>query len=91
MELDAADIAVEILAPGVAISVLLTAIKQAVPAIPVKVLPLASIFFGVVYAVAVAINGDVVESNPVAVGLLGITVGAEASALQAWLRPQKST
>ena len=81
-ELQAVDVLVEVLAPGVAVGVLVAAVKSAVPALPSRTLPLISIGIGLLYAIAVAFSSElVIDRSPLAIVLLGITVGAEASGI----------
>ena len=88
----AADVAVEIVAPGVAIAMLVALVKGALPVIPGRVLPLMALVMGVAYAVGAATYYDnIVEANPVAVVLLAITVAAEASGIQSWMRSNATT
>tara|TARA_Y100000310_G_scaffold168390_1_gene168454 strand:+ start:824 stop:1135 length:312 start_codon:yes stop_codon:yes gene_type:complete len=87
--METVDIAVEVLAPGVAVAVLVAAVKTAVPGLQNRVLPLLAIVLGLAYAVtAEATAGLASVSDPTAVILLGISVGAEASGLQGWIRSQ---
>ena len=88
-ELGASDLAVEVLAPGVAIGFVVAVIKTALPNLESRFYPALALAGGLLYAVGAALTSDlVVGDSPVAVLLMGVSVGAEASGLQGWLRSE---
>ena len=90
--LGAEDVAVEMVAPAVAIAMLIAIVKSALPVLPGRVLPLLALVLALGYAAGVATYYDnVVADNPVAVLLLAVTVAAQASGLQSWMRSNAAT
>ena len=81
------EVTVELLAPGVAVAFVVAVIKAAVPGLSARMYPLLALAGGLLYAVTAAATGELlVGDSPVAVVLLGVSVGLEASGLQGWLR-----
>ena len=83
MEQTTSEVAQELLAPGVAIGVLIAALKMALPQIPGRVLPAVAIVLGIGAAVLADPDADVLT-----ILLLGITIGSSASGIRSWVRSE---